>query len=55
MKKKVRQIEIIKPYGTFNDILELYKWLGKIRLSSDQFDIDVKIKEYKEITDVEED
>lgn len=54
MKKKVRQISMSRVNGTYEDMIELYELIGKIRLTNDYFDIQVKIVEYKEIKDVEE-
>lgn len=48
--KKINQIEMHKHDGTFDDMYELYKWLGKITTKSAGhiFEIDVKIIELKE-------
>lgn len=50
MERKVRQIEVNKPQGAFEDVYELYKWLGKIDTTSagHKFEIKVSIIETEE-------
>lgn len=55
MKQRVRVFEMHKDSGTFEDVYQLYRWLGKISTADagHNFDIKVSIVETKEVEEEE--